>query len=164
MPSGKTHDLVTYLLICPAYLVAMVLGAQPLEAGLVALGVLIGGLMFGPDLDIDSRQYYRWGIFRWIWWPYKAFLPHRSRLSHGIVLGTLVRIVYFLAVLSIVSGLLYGAAATVGVPKQVVDRFLTLMASLDWRVWCFIVVGLWIGAASHSLVDFLHSALKKFKI
>src|SRR5918998_3916008 len=62
--------------------------------------MLFGGLMFGPDLDIQSRQYTRWGVFRFLWLPYRAFFRHRSRWSHGIIFGTLIRVVYFALVLS----------------------------------------------------------------
>ncbi|MGB7275313.1 MAG: metal-binding protein, partial [Geitlerinemataceae cyanobacterium] len=95
MPSGHTHDRVT-------------LWSLPVVAGLtfnqtrssnltllVAGGFLLGGLMFGPDLDIYSRQYQRWGVLRWIWLPYQKSLHHRSLLSHGPLLGTTIRLVYF---------------------------------------------------------------------
>src|SRR5581483_4209142 len=63
--------------------------------------MVLGGLMFGPDLDIQSRQYARWGPLRFLWWPYKVALPHRSRLSHSILLGTWIRVAYFLIVVTI---------------------------------------------------------------
>src|ERR1043166_5192149 len=88
MPSGKTHDLVT-----------VALSPAPLAAAGAA--ELFGGLMFGPDLDIQSRQYTRWGVFRFLWLPYKTVFRHRSRWSHGIIFGTLIRVVYFAAALTL---------------------------------------------------------------
>jgi uncharacterized metal-binding protein len=108
MPSGQTHDRIT-------------LWALPFVAGftfvqtqsgnltlLVAGGFMFGGLMFGPDLDIYSRQYQRWGLLRWIWIPYQKSLRHRSFLSHGPIIGTTLRVLYLgiiavtLAILSVV--------------------------------------------------------------
>ncbi|WP_421657285.1 metal-binding protein [Leptothermofonsia sp. ETS-13] len=97
MPSGRTHDSIT-------------LWSLPLVAGLtfertqssnltlmVSGGFLFSGLMFGPDLDIYSRQYCRWGPLRWIWLPYRQGMRHRSILSHGPLVGTVVRILYLLS-------------------------------------------------------------------
>ena len=51
MPSGKTHDAVTFLLVAPTLAAAWsVTGSIPL-ALIVGFGFVFGGLMFGPDLD-----------------------------------------------------------------------------------------------------------------
>src|SRR6201990_3028704 len=101
MPSGKTHDLVTLALAAPTFAAAWGLtGSLTLSTAATAASVF-GGVMFGPDLDIQSRQYTRWGVFRFLWFPYKTAFRHRSRWSHGIVFGTLIRIVYFAAVLTL---------------------------------------------------------------
>src|SRR5437764_13329520 len=101
MPSGKTHDLVTVALAPRTFAAAWGLtGSLTLSAAATA-GMLFGGLMFGPDLDIQSRQYTRWGMFRFLWLPYKAAFRHRSRWSHGIIFGTLIRVVYFAAGLTL---------------------------------------------------------------
>ncbi|KAF0249059.1 MAG: putative metal-binding protein [bacterium] len=103
MPSGKTHDRITFLLILPTFFAAYLLTYQ-LEVSLLAtLAMLFGGLMFGPDLDISSRQYYRWGYLRLIWWPYQRLFSHRSIFTHGIVVGTVVRIGYFCLVVALIA-------------------------------------------------------------
>src|ERR671933_365414 len=104
MPSGKTHDLVTVALAPPTFAAAWGLsgGSLTLSAAATA-AMLFGGLMFGPDLDIQSRQYTRWGPLRLLWWPYKVVFRHRSRWSHGIIFGTLIRVVYFAAVVTLVA-------------------------------------------------------------
>src|ERR1043165_9727701 len=101
MPSGKTHDLVTVAL-APATVAAGwgLTGSLTMSAAATA-AELFGGLMFGPDLDIQSRQYTRWGVFRFLWLPYKTVCRHRSRWSHGIIFGTLIRVVYFAAALTL---------------------------------------------------------------
>ncbi|MDT4896465.1 MAG: hypothetical protein QOH25_1542, partial [Acidobacteriota bacterium] len=72
MPSGKTHDAITFILAAPTFLVAWGLTGNPALSVLATAAMLFGGLMFGPDLDILSRQYTRWGVFRFLWLPYRA--------------------------------------------------------------------------------------------
>src|SRR5690242_17939681 len=101
MPSGRTHDLITFLLVPPTVVAAYYFTGDRAVTAIMTATMVFGGLMFGPDLDIQSKQYTRWGPLRFIWFPYKVALAHRSRLSHGILFGTLIRIVYFLAVVTI---------------------------------------------------------------
>src|SRR5690242_6753988 len=101
MPSGKTHDLITFVLAVPVAATTYYFTQNWTVTGIVTIGMIFGGLMFGPDLDTQSKQYTRWGPLRFMWWPYKVTLAHRSRFSHGILFGTLIRIVYFLLVVSL---------------------------------------------------------------
>lgn len=94
MPSGRTHDRITYLSTLPALMATHALLGAWEPALWVAGGLLFGGLMFGPDLDVKSVQYYRWGPLRWIWWPYQRLFRHRSPWTHGLLGGLLVRVVY----------------------------------------------------------------------
>src|ERR687884_850824 len=103
MPSGRTHDTITFILAAPTFAIAWGLSGSIALALVAACAMLFGGLMFGPDLDIQSRQYTRWGVFRFLWLPYKVAFRHRSRWSHGIVFGTLIRVVYFAAVVTLVA-------------------------------------------------------------
>jgi uncharacterized metal-binding protein len=172
MPSGKTHDLVTLALAAPTFAAAWGLtGSLALSAAATA-GCVFGGLMFGPDLDIQSRQYTRWGVFRFLWLPYKAAFRHRSRWSHGIVFGTLIRVVYFAAVLTLLLWAFVYARALL----------LTGGAAPGWRevlhawrlveegaaaygvgphVLVAILAGLWWGAASHTLTDVFWTVVRK---
>src|SRR5437660_8301486 len=102
MPSGKTHDLITLMLAPPTFAAAWGLSGSLAVSAAATVGVLFGGLMFGPDLDIQSRQYARWGIFRFLWLPYRVMFRHRSRWSHGIIFGTLIRVLYFTGVLALI--------------------------------------------------------------
>ena len=101
MPSGKTHDMVTFALAPPTFAAAWGLTGSVALSAAATVAMLFGGLMFGPDLDIQSRQYTRWGPLRFLWWPYKVIFRHRSRWSHGIIFGTLIRVVYFAAVVTL---------------------------------------------------------------
>jgi len=171
MPSGRTHDLISFWLAAPSaggayyftrdWVLSLVLGA----------GVLFGGLMFGPDLDTQSKPYMRWGPLRLLWWPYKVALPHRSRWSHGILFGTIIRIVYFLSVsvlllaiaLYVRDAYIRQSAAGFGEVSDAFARVWELFAPIrrDYLVAAFI--GLWIGAASHTVTDVLGSFFKSVK-
>ena len=100
MPSGKVHDKTTIVgaaLAAPAFYFLTPAPTHP--PGVIAtlvVATLFSGMMLSPDLDLDSAPYYRWGAFRYLWWPYQRLIPHRSPLSHSYLLGPLLRIAYFL--------------------------------------------------------------------
>src|ERR1043165_5742969 len=123
MPSGETLDMVTLGLSPPAFAAAWGLTGSVWLSAAATVAMLFGGLMFGPDLDIQSKQYTRWGPLRFLWWPYKVAFRHRSRWSHGIVFGTLIRVVYFASVLTLVAWACVYARAV----------FLTGDAAPGWR-------------------------------
>jgi uncharacterized metal-binding protein len=97
MASGKNHDR-SILFASPV--VAIVVGSHSLELGIVAASAhLLGGLYLSPDLDLLSKPYKRWGWLRWIWIPYQKLIPcHRHWLSHGVIVGSIVRLLYLAAV------------------------------------------------------------------
>ena len=93
MASGQQHDRATCWLALPYGLLWWPwLGPQ--GAIVSAFAFLIGGLWLSPDLDTNSRPYQRWGPLRWLWWPYRKALRHRSLVSHTPLLGSAVRLVY----------------------------------------------------------------------
>jgi len=106
MASGQQHDRATCWLALP-YGLLWWPWLGPLGTVVSALAFLIGGLWLSPDLDTNSRPYQRWGPLRWLWWPYRKTLRHRSILSHTPVVGTLVRVGYGLGIVLLLSGLLH---------------------------------------------------------
>jgi len=172
MPSGKTHDAITLLLTVPTFVVAWGLTGSALRAGIATGAMLFGGLMFGPDLDIQSRQYTRWGVFRFIWWPYKTMFRHRSRWSHGILFGTLIRVVYFAFMLALITlaaiylraFLVAGALPAFGDilhAWHVIETGVRLEGAGHQHLIYAAFAGLWWGAASHTLTDVAWSVLRK---
>ena len=169
MPSGKTHDTITFLLAAPVFAAAY----SATRSGAIALAVagafLFGGLMFGPDLDTVSKQVSRWGIFKPLWYPYRVCFKHRSRWSHGLVFGTLFRVIYFVGSVTILFfGIAYAASSLLG--RELPDAFAFVR---EWRtVGAFIhsefgseilpavFVGMWVGAASHTLTDIAGTYVK----
>ncbi|MBD2503077.1 metal-binding protein [Anabaena azotica] len=166
MPSGRTHDRIT-------------LWALPMVAGvtfwqtrsgnvtlLVAGGFMFGGLMFGPDLDIYSRQYQRWGFLRWIWLPYQKSLRHRSFLSHGPLIGTTLRVVYLSSLLAVLTLVILAVAdklLNMAVTWQDVERTVGRSLSSYTPEFLALFLGLELGAMSHSLSDWGGSAYKRFR-
>lgn len=167
MPSGRTHDRITLWglpwIVAIAYLLTRD-GELTLIAG---LAYLFSGLMFGPDLDIHSVQFKRWGIFRWIWLPYQKSLSHRSKLSHGFLIGTTLRVLYF-SVLLLLVGVITVAIAQ-GIWGFAWNWRLFFMAGQEqvrenyWAEMLALFAGLETGAMSHSISDWLGSAVKRYK-
>ncbi|HEY0005987.1 MAG TPA: metal-binding protein [Pyrinomonadaceae bacterium] len=170
MPSGKTHDAVTVILAAPTFLLGWSLTGSLALAILVTGAMLLGGFMFGPDLDIQSRQYTRWGIFRLLWLPYRVVFKHRSRLSHGIIFGTLIRVIYFTGVMALIvlfviylrAMFLNGGPPSFGEIAQTGRMIEESIRGVVGRhaIWA-VLAGLWWGAASHTLTDVFWSMLKK---
>jgi len=50
--------------------------------------------MFNGDLDTNSKPYNRWWVFKMIWIPYQLMFNHRSIFTHGIIIGTIIRLIY----------------------------------------------------------------------
>ena len=175
MPGAHTHDAITVatgVALAPlAYTTNLALGESADSAlRLTALFVgahLLSGIMFSPDLDLDSAIDNRWGVFYWIWRPYMWAVPHRSRwLSHGLVLPPLLRLFYFFWV---VVGVLIGAAWVLGqvgiaLPNfhlVVSDAVLGVVTRHPREVWSFLV-GFVTGSAAHSVADWLVTGGKRY--
>lgn len=177
MPSGRTHDSIT--LWCLPAIAGLTLALT--QSGnltlLVSAGFLFSGLMFGPDLDIYSQQYKRWGVLRWIWLPYRKSMRHRSHFSHGIILGTIGRVLYL--------ALWISCFASVGILVSAIAQQ-QLGSTENWQILaqqnfstgiqlvtttfkthpaeCLaLVIGLELGAMSHSISDWTGSAVKRWQ-
>jgi uncharacterized metal-binding protein len=164
LPSGRTHDRVT-------------LWSSPIIAGgtlyltkradlafWVSGGFLVSGLIFGPDLDLYSFHYKRWGIFRYLWRPYQQAIKHRSIWSHGPIVGTIGRILYLGLWLGLVgllwlgiSQLIWGQAYT----GQQLLKIFTHSLNRDRAIYIALFCGLELGAMSHYLSDWAVSTFKR---
>ncbi len=165
MPSGRVHDRIT-LWIFPWIVIITYLVTRNGEVTLLTgAGFFFSGLMFGPDLDIHSAQYKRWGFLRWIWLPYRKLFRHRSLFSHGLIIGTVIRVIYlFLIIFAIaiflvaIAQLLFGFAWNwQKFTLNSLDLLSNKYAAETIALW----LGLELGAMSHSLSDWMISALKK---
>jgi uncharacterized metal-binding protein len=166
MPSGRTHDRIT---IWALPIVVGVTFWQTRNGNLtllVATGFMLGGLMFGPDLDIYSRQFQRWGWLRWIWLPYQKSLRHRSIFSHGPLIGTTLRVIYFaifLSIITIIGLLIAEKVGNVALNWQGLGNSILSAIAQYKTEFIALFLGLEAGAMSHSLSDWTGSAYKRFK-
>jgi uncharacterized metal-binding protein len=95
---------------------------------------------------------------------------HRSRWSHGIIFGTLIRVVYFAAVLALITlAAVYLRAALVGGAPPTFESFRQAWWAIEasaasslgrHAVWAMLA-GRWWGAASHTLTDVAWSVMRK---
>jgi len=166
MPSGRTHDRITLWSLPLVAALTFGLTRSSNLTLLVSGSFLFGGLMFGPDLDIYSCQYQRWGWFKPIWLPYQKSLRHRSFLSHGPLIGTALRILYLAIWIAVFGVLGLAMAQKIG---NLGWNWLDLVFSYGRSIWehhieiLAVYIGLELGAMSHYLSDWGGSAYKRFK-
>lgn len=161
MPSGKTHDHITFIFspIAGAMTIPKAFElANPNIPLIMAASCFFAGYMFGPDLDIHSDPYKRWGLARFIWLPYRKLVgKHRSFWSHGMCVGTLLRLVYLGAIPAA------AIAAAIYFNKLPVTQEQLLMLAAQYKVELITaLIGLELGAASHYLPDWFDTRRKKW--
>ena len=168
MPSGKTHDQITWFSAPLLALLVWLLGRRLDICLALTASYVFAGLMFSGDLDLKSVQYKRWGWLRWIWIPYQKCVPHRSPFSHGPVLGTLTRLLYLSAWILLLFWLLSQIATwldqtSLAEQSAGLIRLLlqTLRAQPEWIV--ALLGGIWLGALSHTLADESLSRWKRWR-
>ena len=144
MSSGRIHDRVTFL--CSPVVFCLGFLISPQVAMIVTLSFLFSGLMFNGDLDLHSDIYKRWGPLRFLWLPYRRF-GHRSKWTHGFLRGTLIRLMW-------VGWIPIVALSFCGVD---VLSFLNLY----WREVLWGLLGLEIGAMSHTIMDLSSTGWKR---
>lgn len=155
MPNGSTHDQITFSSAPLVAGLSLWLTADPTSTLLMTSTFVFSGLMFGPDLDTRSVQSKRWGLLRFIWTPYRKLIRHRAIWSHGLIIGTAVRVLYIVVVLSLPSALvLYG----LDIPPEIILSHLT---SLSLYRYLEVFIGLELGAVSHSVADYTVSIYKR---
>ncbi len=173
MPSGKTHDAITILLAVPAFAATYAVTHNVFSSTTVAAAFIFGGVMFGPDLDTVSRQYSRWYFFGFLWLPYRWCFKHRSRFSHGLILGALLRVVYFLGVSTLLVYLIAFCVSSFNGSSHYDLGYFTdvwrgigefVRANLGNDFLLLVFVGLWLGAASHTFTDMAGSFIKTGRV
>ena len=76
-------------------------GWSPQDIFFVDSGIVISTLILSPDMDLfTSKPMNGWGVLRIFWLPYSKLVKHRDRL-HMPILGTTVRWLYTLGLLSL---------------------------------------------------------------
>ena len=93
MADGNTHDRIGLYCLAPVVAGSLITTRSPELSAAIASGYAIGICWLSPDLDCKSNPYRRWGLLRWVWYPYRKLMKHRG-LSHWIIFGTLSRLLY----------------------------------------------------------------------
>lgn len=173
MPSGTSHDAITILLSAPVAVGAYAITRDLPTAVVAAIAFIFAGVMFGPDLDTKSKQYSRWGPLRLLWIPYRTVFRHRSRWSHGLIFGTLFRVVYFLGAVTVITFAAYAAYSYIA--SGLVPSSTTFVRGWEWigsaagsgsamEVLLTVLLGMWLGAASHTLTDVAITYIKTGRV
>ncbi|MBC7474450.1 MAG: metal-binding protein, partial [Candidatus Sericytochromatia bacterium] len=168
MPSGKTHDSIAWYCFIPFSYLCWYL-TNDLEAVFIyTFAYFFSNLMFSGDLDLVSIQSKRWGIFRWIWIPYRKMIPHRSKWSHGILLGTVFRIFYLGTFLSVFYGILYFISLQYlpSINKELIhstNKGVIFLKHQQPIYFVTIFLGLFTGATLHTTADVTVSKIKRIR-
>ncbi|HBE18269.1 MAG TPA: metal-binding protein [Cyanobacteria bacterium UBA11149] len=164
MPSGRTHDRIT-LWNLPTVTVLTLFFTKSSDLTLIVSGgYLFGGLMLSPDLDLNSLPFKRWGWLRWIWIPYQKLVRHRSIFSHGVLIGTTLRILYLGCWVIVLGGLGIVAIALLGYSIESWQDWASQVARSQFQYrqhYIALFFGLELGAISHVLSDWATSTAKK---
>jgi len=149
MPSGEIHAGITLATAGLTYTYAVNSGEPPMLAVATAVGCALG-IVLTPDLDVRGTRADRivresvgfipaviWGV---LWNPYSALIPHRSILSHGLIIGTVIRLLYIAVPLALL-GILPR-------PGPILNRM---------------IVGLFLSDNLHIGADFLVTGIKELQ-
>ena len=139
MPSGRTHDKISIIGIPIILLVCYLINLDYVSIILVSISYLFASFMFNGDLDTLSSPYNRWGFLKFIWLPYQMMFSHRSIFTHGIIIGTLIRLLYLGSVGFLV-------------------LYFTNTNPLDYiqiNTIILVLIGLELGSAIHTMADFI---------
>ena len=114
MPSGKTHLRIEAAILALWTGLSMPLMQREWIATsqvLLFLGAYVFSMfLMSPDLDLsESDAFNRWGMLRWIWFPYAWIFRHRQT-SHHPLLGPLSRI-FYIGILVLATMLVYLAVS-----------------------------------------------------
>jgi uncharacterized metal-binding protein len=144
MPNGSTHDIITAV-ATPVVAWTTYHFTHDWKTTSIIVGLfLFSSLMFNGDLDIESRPYNRWWLLKFIWMPYQGIFHHRSIFTHGLVIGTVVRILY----LGIIPFTILLIKGSTGVVAHAFTNPMTLHMAI------LIFIGLELGAALHTIADY----------
>ena len=138
MPNGKTHDIIT-LVITPVVAYGTYHFTNDYKiTGIILIAYLFASFMFNGDLDTNSAPYNRWWLLKMIWIPYQEMFYHRSIFSHGLIIGTIIRVIY------------------VGLIPFLIIYFTNgnnIFTNINWNLVLILSIGLEAGSAIHTITD-----------
>lgn len=99
MATGKTHDYIGLGLGITASLAILVNDVNVKCIFFFSTAWLFATFIFSPDTDVMPKK--RVMILRFLLFPYSIIFKHRG-LSHGILTGTITRIVYLILMFALI--------------------------------------------------------------
>ncbi len=169
MPNAPTHDALTVLTAVGADGAYFWFAPHPDStlAVLFTASFLFAGYACAGDLDLDSKEYRRWGPLRIIWWPYRQCVPHRSWISHGLVMGGVIRVCYLAFMLTLVFWLVLWLVSRLGPHINASDltvagwgNILTFAQAHPTQSGV-LLAGFILAGSVHSLADAIYSGIKR---
>lgn len=138
MPSGKTHDRITLITSPIFFAISLAITENIKLTTVLIISYLFSSFMFNGDLDIISKPYNRWGVFKFIWKPYQKMFKHRSVFTHGIIIGTIIRLIYV--------GIIF-------LPIVYFFDIIKYLMIVPTTYYVFVLIGLELGNAMHTTSD-----------
>ena len=136
MPGDATHVKVAWG-VCVLMALVMWHYEMTILTILSAVFIFMFGAMFvSPDLDINSKPYQRWGVFKFCIAPYTIYVPHRGTLSHHLIFGPLMLCIWLtlvIVVMGIVITVLWlpFIEPLISELQSIVDQIITLKINKD---------------------------------
>ena len=161
MPGDATHVKVAWG-VCGLLALVMWHYEAAILTILSAVFIFMFGAMFvSPDLDINSKPYQRWSIFKVLWAPYTLYVPHRGTLSHHIIAGPIMLCIWLTLVVATVAIILTVLWLPFIEPliaelQSIVDQITTLKIEKDtWGMIGFFYTLIMAAIVTHIVVDTL---------
>ncbi len=160
MASGKFHDKVN--LGTGAILTGLLIGLErsvPVVVSFV-IGWLFATLIFSPDTDVMPKK--RSGVLQFFLYPYSILFKHRG-VSHMIFVGTLVRVLYGLIVMTIMLFVLNGMGYITFGASHFLSGVLSYFSNFDYHLIQYkIFVWLFVGMAGADLCHIFFDKITSF--
>lgn len=167
MASGRTHAAGSVAVSPLAFIAAVELGFGYGYSLIAMASCAFLGILITPDLDQETRSWVEnslmkhrnivIALFGWVhygfWYPYAKRIKHRHWLSHAPIIGTVVRMSYFLSVVLFVCYLFFVSGHySADINKQALTDF-------GFAVF----IGLSLSDATHWLFDVTSSGMKRLR-
>jgi uncharacterized metal-binding protein len=151
MATGEKHAAITQTLALST-VVALAYAMGDVSTAVLAGGGCLAGLLIEPDLDVDGitqserlllKNILPLGIVWYIlWYPYAWVIPHRSKVSHFPILGTLGRVLHL-------SLWVFAIAALLGQA----DALYAWLQTVPLPYWAALAAGLAVADVGHWFAD-----------
>lgn len=173
MPNRSVHDFLTVassVVLAPiTYSICHSLPEArdwaPIVAAVLFVAHNLSGILFSPDLDMDTHIHKRWGMLYAVWIPYQMVIPHRHFWSHGLVIPPLLRLAYFFWMVVLGMYVIEQIAGYFGIRmpplQQSVTQIFLALVSENPVYAATTAAGFVTGAAVHSIADWLVSGGKQ---